>query len=268
MLKLSTPPLSKPTTGILRQRQQRVNGAGAYASQVAEAKRLFSHYNRRGDAAFDEVKLALDRSCPGIRRCHYCQDSCADEVEHIRPKDLYPEEVFSWSNYLYACGPCNGPKNNRYAVIVRKKLIDVTRQRGARVAKPRAGVHALLDLRVDDPMRFLQLDLSGTFRFELLPKKGSVDYLRATYTVDLLGLNTRETLCRQRKTAFDGYLARLEQYVRVKRQGAQARTRLLALEQSLRSVDHPTVWWEMKRQRKSYQELNKLFAAAPEALGW
>jgi hypothetical protein len=35
-----------------------------------------------------------------------------DEAEHINPKDLYLERVFDWANYLYACGPCNGPKSN------------------------------------------------------------------------------------------------------------------------------------------------------------
>jgi uncharacterized protein (TIGR02646 family) len=268
VLKIQAPPLSKPTTKSLRARQARVNQAGTYATQVTEAKRLFAQYNKRGDAAFDEVKLALDRICPGVRRCHYCQDSCADEVEHIRPKDLYPREVFAWGNYLYACGPCNGPKNNRYAVIVNQQLVDVTRRRGARVTRPRTGIHAILDLRVDDPVRFLRLDLSGTFRFEVIPKRGSIDHLRATYTLDVLALNTRETLRRQRKNAYVGYLARLELYVKTRNQGPRARPRLAELADSLKSVDHPTVWSEMKRQRASYRELKALFAAAPEALTW
>ena len=124
MLKLQAPPLSAASAKSLRVRQRHVNDAGSYADQVAEAKRLFAQHNKRGDAAFDEVKQLLDRTCPGIRRCHYCQDSCADEVEHMRPKDLYPREVFQWANYLYACGPCNGPKNNRYAVIIKRRLVD------------------------------------------------------------------------------------------------------------------------------------------------
>lgn len=44
-------------------------------------------------------------------------DSAADEVEHIAPKALFPERVFDWTNYIYACGPCNGPKSNRYSYV-------------------------------------------------------------------------------------------------------------------------------------------------------
>ena len=32
-------------------------------------------------------------------------------------EDFYPDLVFTWSNYLYACGPCNGGKNNKFPVI-------------------------------------------------------------------------------------------------------------------------------------------------------
>ena len=55
---------------------------------------------------------ALSAMCHGPRRCMYCEDSAADEVEHFRPTDLYPEFVFAWMNYLYACGPCNVRKKN------------------------------------------------------------------------------------------------------------------------------------------------------------
>jgi hypothetical protein len=95
----------------------------------------------------------------------YCEDAPADEVEHHSPKDLYPELVFTWRNYLYACGPCNGPKNNRFAVMdpADGRLIDVSRPRGAPVIPPAQGTLALLDPRRDDPMAFLMLDLRDTF---------------------------------------------------------------------------------------------------------
>ena len=32
--------------------------------------------------------------CAGAKRCMYCEDSAADEVEHHLPKNLYPEFVF------------------------------------------------------------------------------------------------------------------------------------------------------------------------------
>lgn len=36
---------------------------------------------------FADVRRVLDEMCSGPRRCGYCEDSCADEIEHIRPKD-------------------------------------------------------------------------------------------------------------------------------------------------------------------------------------
>jgi hypothetical protein len=56
--------------------------------------------NRRGNAVFDAVERSLDQIARGIRRCAFCEDSMADEVEHFRPKDLYPQRVFRWPNYL------------------------------------------------------------------------------------------------------------------------------------------------------------------------
>ena len=92
--------------------QAKVDEKASYAEQVAEAKRLFAARNTKGDAVFDVVKATLEQMCAGARRCAYCEDSMADEVEHVRPKDLYPEVVFAWANYVYACGPCNGPKSS------------------------------------------------------------------------------------------------------------------------------------------------------------
>jgi hypothetical protein len=118
MIQLATIDLAVPTVAALAAYQAAVDATGGYAERVAAAKELFGRYNKRGNATFDEVKRVLDQLCAGARRCAYCEDSVADEVEHVRPKALYPEVVFAWANYVYACGPCNGPKGNHYAVFV------------------------------------------------------------------------------------------------------------------------------------------------------
>lgn len=84
--------------------------------RVTAAKQQFESENRTSNNTFKEIKVVLTNMCAGARRCMYCEDSVADEVEHIKPKNLYPEEVFVWLNYLYACGPCNGPKQDKFAV--------------------------------------------------------------------------------------------------------------------------------------------------------
>jgi hypothetical protein len=207
--------------------------------------------------------------CSGARRCGYCEDSAADEVEHIKPKDLYPETTFIWENYLYACGPCNGPKNNQFAVFASAtgKLIDVARKRNDPIVPPTPGDPVLIDPRREDPLAFMELDLLGTFYFLPIGPVDSRDYVRATYTISVLRLNDRDYLPVARAEAYRSYRARLSEYIT--RRGRRASRRHLDdLVRAVRRMGHPTVWREMKRQHKSSPELNDLFQQAPEALNW
>jgi uncharacterized protein (TIGR02646 family) len=206
----------------------------------------------------------------GARRCMYCEDSVADEVEHFRPKDFYPEMVFAWNNYLYACGPCNGGKNNRFPIIsaLTGKIVHLSRAAGAPVVAPEAGNPALLDLRLEDPLDHLQLDLLGTFLFQPRdPNPGSLTYSRAEQVIEVLALNSRDYLRRAREEAFDSYLARLDRYV-TRREDGIAQEKLDLLRKALQRMGHPTVWEEMKRQWQNIPELQILFGYAPEALTW
>lgn len=49
------------------------------------------------------------------RKCAFCEGFPEDngniEVEHFHPKSLYPEEAFSWENFLPCCRKCNGSKD-------------------------------------------------------------------------------------------------------------------------------------------------------------
>jgi len=129
--------------------QADVDAAGDYRARVDEGKRLFGLRNKRGNPIFDEVKRALDVMCSGARRCAYCEDSVADEVEHVRPKDLYPEVVFTWKNYVYACGPCNGPKRSHFAVFVADGVdaIEVSRKARSPIIPPLDGVSLRSSIR-------------------------------------------------------------------------------------------------------------------------
>ncbi len=207
--------------------------------------------------------------CSGARRCCYCEDSCADEIEHIKPKHLYPELVFTWQNYVYACGPCNGPKNNRFRIFHSRTgtVLDISRKAIDPVRKPPRGDPLLIDPRCEDPLRFLELEMEATFY--LLPRLGLTkrDQLRAEYTIELLHLNDRDLLPRARRNAFGSFRARLIEYEKKKSQGATASV-LRNLVKDLLQMPHPTVWAEMKRQRNDHLELNHLFQAVPEALNW
>ena len=182
----------------------------------------------------------------------YCEDSVADEVEHFRPKDLYPDAVFAWRNYLYACGPCNGGKSNRFSVAEpgTGQLVDDTRRRRARVTPPREGAAALIDPRHENPLDFLIFDLPDTFEFTPFADTETVEFRRADYTIDLLRLNDRGYLMEARKNARVAYEALLERYVTLTQDGASHR-QVARVKKCIQGTPHPTVWAEIEASTRS-----------------
>ncbi len=51
-------------------------------------------------------------------KCIYCESKVSHvyygDVEHIKPKDSYPDLEFVWENLGYVCAKCNGTKSNKY----------------------------------------------------------------------------------------------------------------------------------------------------------
>jgi len=253
----------------LSEYQATVDAAGNYGARVAAAKRAWTARNTSRNATFSAVRAALTKMCSGARRCNYCEDSVADEVEHIRPKNLYPDRVFAWMNYAYACGPCNGPKNNGFAVFTvdTGTIVDVSRTKGAPIAEPAAGDPVLIDPRSEDPLSYLFLDIEDTFYFAPAHPQGTREWQRADYTIRLLRLNDREYLVAARREAYASYRARLREYRAQRDQGVDA-SHLKRLREGLVTMGHPTVWAEMKRQREHVNELREAFRAVPDAVDW
>lgn len=265
MIKLSQARLPATTSARLNEWQCEVLQVGDYAAQVVAAREMFSRRSRQ--VAFNDVRHALERMCCGPRRCAYCEDSVGDEVEHIKPKDLYPEQVFLWRNFLYVCGQCNGGKNNQFAIFTRAGIFkDVSRRRHDPVIPPENGEPVLINPRREDVSQWIQLDLR-TFFFVPITMLDPKELVRAKYTIDVLRLNARAHLVRARKNAYGNYRARLREYI-LKRDMAASQAMLNRLRAGLRREGHPTVWFEMKRQRQFVYELSELFAQAPEALQW
>ncbi len=246
--------------------QASVDGEADYAARVDAAKRRWGNV-KKSEHPFGAVKDALDAMCWGHRRCAYCEDSAADEIEHIWPKDLYPERVFDWENYLFACGPCNGPKGNAFAVFTpgATSPTTVSRPRNAAVVPPIAGDPVLLDPRRDDPLTYLRLDLVDTFYFTPLPPAGTRARERARYTIATLHLNDRPSVVEARRTAYDGLCAVLDALPARMGRGAS----ITHLRRAIEHTTHRAVWEEMKRQHARIAELTLRFALAPpEALSW
>lgn len=269
MIQLPNLPLSTTAQNQLDQWQQEIDNLATYSEQVAAAKKEFKRWNRKTNPTFREVRAVLTQMCSGAQRCGYCEDSVADEVEHIKPKDLYPDAAFTWENYLYACGPCNGPKNNQFAVVAEtnSEFTNITRKRNDPVNLPIAGEPVLINPREEDPLEFLFLDLKDTFAFSPLYGLDSRKNHRAEFTIEVLRLNKRDYLLAARVNAYQSYLSHLYRYVN-EQQAGKSDIELESMINTIKNSDHPTVWREMQRQYPLLSELKLLFEAAPEALEW
>ena len=56
----------------------------------------------------DELELAFQ----GL--CAYCEQFDPGEVEHFRPKSVFPHDVYVWANWLFACHACNQAKGEKW----------------------------------------------------------------------------------------------------------------------------------------------------------
>lgn len=267
MILLPNLPLPPQTAVQLTVLQHKVDSVPDYAQRVEFGKQEFARRNHIKDRVFQKVRETLSLICSGSQRCGYCEDSCADEVEHFKPKDLYPERVFDWENYIYACGPCNAPKKNSFAVFSDKtgRFLDVTRKKSDPIIPPDSGSAVLIDPRTENALDYMQIDLLGTFLFLPLAPKGTRDYERADYTIKVLRLNSRPALPKAREEAYRSYCARLHEY-RLKNTSNSHTLNILA--SAVKRMAHPTIWQEMKRQHVRIPELHNLFQAVPQALTW
>ncbi len=262
MIEIRAPELPPELQGMLDEKQAKIDAIPDFAARVEAAALAWENRSRE---RFRPIRDVLAGVCSGEDRCMYCEDSAGDEIEHVRPKSLYPGHTFRFPNYLLICGPCNGPKNNRFGVLskARRAFVEVARPRGAPVVPPDDGRMMLIDPRREDPMRYLILDLAFPFHFHPIHARGCLARARAAYTIEVLGLNRREKLVLRRQAAFGNYVARLKEYVAERDPAVRERCR-----HALLRLDHPTVWREMQRQHLRIPELLALFEAAPEALGW
>lgn len=270
MIQLHDKTPSAATLTKLKGYQKLVDDMASFAEQVKEAKDKFKSYNKNGNAAFDEVKVKLNEMCCGPERCNYCEDSKADEVEHIAPKDWFPGKCFSWPNYCYSCGTCNGPKNNKFAIFKASdgSFTKLTREKDADVLPPDAGHAALISPRDENPLDFLFLDIENSFFFApVKDDENDKDNIRATYTIDTLGLNSRSYLVKARRLAFSNFRSRLSDYI-THRDAGTDQGQLNEMVKHIKEEHHQTVWREMIRQRVHYPVLENLFNQAPEALTW
>lgn len=279
MLPLAAVRPVQATLNQLSRMQRAVDDSGDYPARV---KKAGSAWNGKTStpakaAAITDVRATLAASCVGPVRCHYCEDSEANEIEHVRPKSLFPQSVFVWENFLYACGACNRPKSNRYGYLDGGTVRDFERRSGQPVVPPPDLPDALIDPRREDPTELLELDLGGvtpdglvlgTATFEFGPAFGLDDaaVARVAHTIRLLDLN-RTAVVLARANAFGGFRAKLREYVQIRKDGAPDDT-LRVLREGILETPHLTVFFEMRRQQAHLPFMQELVADAPEIMDW
>lgn len=110
------------------------------------------------------------------QRCMYCLDSHGSDIEHFRPKAVYPKHMYRWDNLLLCCTHCGRIKGNEFPMAGRRAL--------------------LVDPTKENPWDSLDFDpLTGNIcaRFDVLLNKWSI---KGEKTVEVLHLDKREALAK------------------------------------------------------------------------
>ena len=68
--------------------------------------------DRPTDARWRDFHDVLYERFSGL--CAYCERHCPGETDHFRPKRVFPELTYQWSNWLLACTPCNRAKGDSW----------------------------------------------------------------------------------------------------------------------------------------------------------
>ena len=246
--------------------QNQVDTQPDYPKRVAQAESDWKR--KRACQPMRDIETLLEQMLCGGRCCAYCENSLAHQIDHIWPVTLYPQQVFEWLNYLYACGSCNQKKGASFAVYpaATGPLQCVSGKRGAPVTEPPYGEMVFIDPRCEDPRDFFTMDLRGSFRICIQSGLTGRARERAKYTLEQLPLNS-DPLRKQRRNAYRHYVSELQHYIRGCEHNKTAR-QLRKHRLALADFAHQTVWFEMKRQQAKIPELAALFARAPESLGW
>jgi hypothetical protein len=202
---------------------------------VDERSRVLSLLQSAGDAHLAQLRVSFDSSVwKGLHspllalfkgKCAYCESriGVADggDIEHYRPKEnavsgegselepshsnsgssrqhlFYAWLAYEWDNLLLACASCNRRRMVAGELVGKANLFPVAQRRApylASVAECRgAELPLLLDPCFDDPTLHLACGHDGV----LLPLTE-----RGRATIQILGLNLREPLVRERQEAW------------------------------------------------------------------
>lgn len=291
MIQLASKILTPTTQKALNDLQQKIDAEKAFNKKVAKAQSLWnSKGGTTGKKVFKIISKELYSMCLYIGVCNYCEQSEANDIEHIYPKSFFPEYTFDWQNYLLACKQCNSAYKLDKCFVLDGNNNIVAVKRGT---SPQHKVIAFLNPRLtkDNPSNFMLLDMQ-TYRFILLPNLKKKDASKAQSTLDILQLNHRSILLQARKSAGIYYYQRLKLLIELQKAKTIAEIENLLtpyddkIDKSLNLKDlkkalldsfhihiskyqHPSVWQSIKLiESKVNTKWKAIFKQIPVTLTW
>lgn len=60
-------------------------------------------WRRKSTVQFAAIRAALESIVGASKRCMYCDDSAATDIDHFEPRVRNPARTFDWPNYALAC---------------------------------------------------------------------------------------------------------------------------------------------------------------------
>lgn len=109
--KSSTPPsvLKENASKWTKELEDNIDKYGGYEKIPQDVKNsMWIHYRDK-----DVKKILFEAS---FQKCAFCETKPGEsgniEVEHFKPKSLYPSLAFEWNNLLPVCRKCNDSKSN------------------------------------------------------------------------------------------------------------------------------------------------------------
>lgn len=279
---------------VLDNKQKTINDLSTFKEKSIKAGKAWD--SKGSPDIFKKIKAHLISLCVSVEICNYCESNEANDIEHIFPKKLFPHRTFLWENYLLACQKCNSTyKQDQFAIFEPLNSESVTEYYSRQKVEtgPSTEDNAFINPREENPMDFLWLDLDyGIFNIhpDFLEDENSRGYKKGYHTRKILKLNDRESLVAGRIASRKEYLHLLEEYIAIKKATnyeelkkavhncpevnenvpfvEEKQNIIDSTKRQIKSHRHPTVWYELIRQRKFYPFFESLFAEVPEVLSW
>lgn len=168
MRRVVRPKLGDKTLGYLKKRQDKVDSEFENPSFSAEASWKQARNTAGIRDCFKNLKVMMGDS----ERCVYCHDSHGSDIEHFRPKSVFPHQIFVWDNFLLCCTECGRFKGDKFP----------TDDGGA----------LLIDPTIEEPWTHLDFDPVVGALVPRFSVEGPTTSAKGEATVQVLQLDRRE----------------------------------------------------------------------------